>query len=436
MDRTSNGQVHPHDATEPTKASQVMDPLTIQEAPSEALQHTRHAEDERYLQEHPFFESSLASVAVVVAVGGGAWTIALSSADKVVRDANSPLILCAATLDLGIVLSRHTHVPFTTASFFRRFHSDIASADASTLSISPYAFRMRRLKKKGIVAMDDPAVTSKIDGDSHGSIVAQDPRDDVISKKRKQSTGSDDTSTDPISSKKRRRKRPRSKKPHSRSLTPSPITSMSAISTGHISVTPQWLPSSAVARIRQDAEALRAAGAFTQSAIGGREGESQKMALRKRHSECCGLFDDAEAVGKDVGDIRIRDALMGAIADLRETLSATVQPLADVMELQYLFYPGVGNGFYGKHIDQQHHVPGKVHRVISMVLYLNDEHWNSSTDGGALRAYPSPAHPPVDVDPAGGTLVLFDSGKLLHEAKPTQRDRWALVGWFMAAGSA
>ncbi|RHY30512.1 hypothetical protein DYB32_004258 [Aphanomyces invadans] len=160
------------------------------------------------------------------------------------------------------------------------------------------------------------------------------------------------------------------------------------------------------------------------------------MELRKRHSECCGLFDDAEAAGKDVGDVAIRNALMDAISDLRETLSSNVQPLADVMELQYLYYPGGGKGFYGKHIDQQHHVPGKVHRVISMVLYLNDVNWNSAEDGGALRAYPSKKTPPVDVDPVGGTLVLFDSGKLLHEAMPTLRDRWALVGWFMAAGSA
>ena len=32
-----------------------------------------------------------------------------------------------------------------------------------------------------------------------------------------------------------------------------------------------------------------------------------------------------------------------------------------------------------------------------------------------------------------GKLVLFDSRTLLHEALPTNRVRWAIVGWFMEA---
>ncbi|KAH9110141.1 hypothetical protein LEN26_013850 [Aphanomyces euteiches] len=230
----------------------------------------------------------------------------------------------------------------------------------------------------------------------------------------------------------RRAKPPKKKiKRNTTAIHPSPITTMDAIVQGHISVTPAWLKPTDVERIRRDAEALRAAGAFTTSAIGGQSGETQKIKLRKRHSECCGLFDDAVAA-EGVGDEEARNALMDAISDLREVLSRKVTPLAEFMELQYLYYPGDGKGFYGKHIDQQHRVPGKVNRVVSMVLYLNDLEWDYTVDGGNLRAYP-PKSPPEDINPRGGTLVLFDSGKLLHEAMPTQRDRWALVGWFMAA---
>ena len=35
-----------------------------------------------------------------------------------------------------------------------------------------------------------------------------------------------------------------------------------------------------------------------------------------------------------------------------------------------------------------------------------------------------------DVDPCGGTLVLFESDKLPHEVLDTQAERVAVVGWY------
>ncbi|KDO25732.1 hypothetical protein SPRG_09031 [Saprolegnia parasitica CBS 223.65] len=211
-----------------------------------------------------------------------------------------------------------------------------------------------------------------------------------------------------------------------------PITSLDVVAAGGISVTTQWIAPHLVERLRADATALRAAGAFTKSTIGGRVGESQKVKRSKRLSECCGLFDDAAKVPRDVGDVGARDCVMDLISDLHATLNTNVAPLGDEMELQYLYYPGDDEGFYGKHIDQQERIPGKPNRVVSMVLYLNAPDWESSRDGGNLCAYPTGA-PPVHVDPIGGTLVVFHSEKLIHEARPTKRDRWALVGWFMEA---
>jgi SM-20-related protein len=145
---------------------------------------------------------------------------------------------------------------------------------------------------------------------------------------------------------------------------------------------------------------------------------------------CCGLFDDAaSAVG--IGDKHARESLFEAIGKLRNTLSRVLgTPLADVMELQYLRYPGGGKGFYGRHVDQQVRDRGKANRIYSILLYLNDLEWDSVVDGGSLMAYPS-GKEPVEVEPVGGTLVLFDSRKLEHEARPTMRERWALVGWFL-----
>ncbi|KAF0689809.1 Aste57867_18767 [Aphanomyces stellatus] len=301
----------------------------------------------------------------------------------------------------------------------------------------------RKLKKQGLaVPADAPASTTHDETSPPAMTEAVHAKTDSGngSKKRKQAASApstDDTpapASDAPAGKKHRRKRQRTKKrPQGdlAALAPAAIASMHAISKGSVCVTRQWLDPAFVGRVRRDAQALRAAGAFTKSAIGGREGEAQTMELRKRHSECCGLFDDAEAA-KGVGDITARNVLMDLIADLRDELSNKVEPLAEFMELQYLYYPGGGKGFYGKHIDQQHRVRDKPNRVVSMVLYLNHIEWDSAVDGGNLRAYPRKCEP-INVDPCGGTLVLFHSGKLLHEAMPTQRDRWALVGWFMAA---
>lgn len=215
----------------------------------------------------------------------------------------------------------------------------------------------------------------------------------------------------------------------SESSHPQPL--LNSISHGGLSVTPDWLPSGLVARLRADATALFAAGAFTVGALGGRSGQHGVEVLTRRCS-CCGLFDDA-AAARGVGDPRARAQLFEALADLRDALERHLgAPLAEAMELQYLRYPGGGEGFYGKHVDQQVRDPGRKSRVVSLLVYLNSPGWDSARDGGALRAWPQGcAAAAVEVEPAGGTLVLFDSMRLVHEARPTLKERWALVGWFL-----
>ncbi|OQR81291.1 hypothetical protein ACHHYP_16512 [Achlya hypogyna] len=212
------------------------------------------------------------------------------------------------------------------------------------------------------------------------------------------------------------------------------IPAIEAVTLGQIVVTKKWISPRLVERLRADASALRATGAFTKSTIGGRVGESQKMKRSKRLSECCGLFDDAAQAPPTIGDVAARNTIMDMVSDLHAALDTRVAPLGDEMELQYLYYPGDDAGFYGKHIDQQERIPGKPNRVVSMVLYLNEPDWAVARDGGALMAYPD-GRPAEMVEPIGGTLVIFHSEKLIHEALPTKRDRWALVGWFMEKSS-
>jgi hypothetical protein len=81
-------------------------------------------------------------------------------------------------------------------------------------------------------------------------------------------------------------------------------------------------------------------------------------------------------------------------------------------------------------------------RSITAILYLNEADWDSSPsqDGGRLTCYEG-AHPQDIqgstatnvryVNPAGGTLVLFDSRYLLHEVAPSHRGRMALTLWIL-----
>ncbi|MFM9884833.1 MAG: 2OG-Fe(II) oxygenase [Burkholderiales bacterium] len=96
------------------------------------------------------------------------------------------------------------------------------------------------------------------------------------------------------------------------------------------------------------------------------------------------------------------------------------------LELHLAIYPS--GGFYVAHIDRFH---DDDHRIVSMIVYLNDD-W-SAGDGGALRIWSGTdpaASQSIDIAPIGGRLVLFMSDATLHAVMPTRRDRAALTGWF------
>jgi hypothetical protein len=87
--------------------------------------------------------------------------------------------------------------------------------------------------------------------------------------------------------------------------------------------------------------------------------------------------------------------------------------------------------------------PGIYDRELTMVLYLNESSWDSSTtDGencdGNLRCYLEAdkddytgvtAKRIVNIEPIGGRLVIFDSKRVLHAVLPTSQRRIALTSW-------
>lgn len=83
--------------------------------------------------------------------------------------------------------------------------------------------------------------------------------------------------------------------------------------------------------------------------------------------------------------------------------------------------------FYKTHVDA---FKGQANRVLSVVLYLNEE-WGDA-DGGEMVLY-SDTQPHIDLlrlKPEGGTLAVFLSEEFPHEVLPANRDRYSIAGWY------
>lgn len=108
-----------------------------------------------------------------------------------------------------------------------------------------------------------------------------------------------------------------------------------------------------------------------------------------------------------------------AMEDLRQRLNRThFLGLVDY-ECHYAHYPA--GGYYQRHRDT---FQGANQRRISSVFYMNFD-W-TAVDGGQLRLFTD--YTTVDVLPAAGTLVIFES-QMEHEVLPTQAVRHSLAGW-------
>ena len=250
-----------------------------------------------------------------------------------------------------------------------------------------------------------------------------------------------------------------------------PQIDTSPILKGRVSITTNLLSRQQVKSLRDDAKNLYQKGAFVPGGLRRRKtaaahhnqnnGTDDADTTMKtttdattRICDICGIFDDAEAAGPSSD---ARDDLLDLMADLRDLLQIDLGiRLSESMELQYLRYPGGdGNdrkkkksGFYGRHFDSSPEDESTCRRKVSLLLYLNDETWDVTKDGGVLRAYLPQSKTGKkrkrntdgldeqrgsiqDITPTGGTLVLFDSASVEHEVLPTHRERWAVVGWFL-----
>lgn len=216
---------------------------------------------------------------------------------------------------------------------------------------------------------------------------------------------------------------------------------LDALSSEGYVVVPDFLPRSLVNELRRDVADLRAAGAFRVARIG--QDGTNALNTDVRVAETCFLGRDRPELATLASPRDRPGGLYDTLDGLREALqpgNGGTRLDAALTELLYAYYPQ--GGYYRRHRDA---VPNSAStlRVYSLLLYLNEEGWDPVADAGQLRLHfdgggdecvGEPRY--MDVEPHGGTLVLFKSEMVPHEVLDTQSERFAVVGWFNRGVSA
>jgi len=215
-------------------------------------------------------------------------------------------------------------------------------------------------------------------------------------------------------------------------------------------IIPNFLPPDLVSALNEDVSSLRSNQQFNIAKIG--QDSTNKLNTDIRVAETCFIGRQKLQDSPDAARDRLYDALDSVRADLSanpvldeksasgELTKAAAALDSNLSELLYAFYPQ--GGFYRRHRDA---IPGSasVLRCYSLLLYLN-ENWKEE-DAGQLRMHfdnggdfcPDGQDPNyVDVEPRGGTLVLFKSDQIPHEVLDTASERSAVVGWYNRAVTA
>ncbi len=177
-------------------------------------------------------------------------------------------------------------------------------------------------------------------------------------------------------------------------------------------VSPGFLALAMVAELRMECRRSFAAGAFHAAGVGGGQARVHPE-IRGDHV----MWLEPDRAGPALG------AVFARFETLRQRVNRDLfLGLFDV-ELHFAVYPS-GNG-YQRHLDR---FRDDDRRALTVILYLNED-WTDQ-DGGQLRLWPDADQVPLEILPAGGTLVTFLSDRFWHEVLPARRERLSLTGWF------
>jgi SM-20-related protein len=169
-----------------------------------------------------------------------------------------------------------------------------------------------------------------------------------------------------------------------------------------------------VTALRDEGQRRRAAGEFHAATTGRAAGPEQGTSVRG--DSICWIGGSASSPPES--------ALFERLRSLSIVLNESLFLGISEVEAHYACYPpGAG---YLRHVDR---FRDDAARVISLVLYLNDD-WHDE-DGGSLRIYATrdARESSCDVAPRGGTLVAMRSDAIPHEVLPAIVERWSIAGW-------
>jgi SM-20-related protein len=177
-------------------------------------------------------------------------------------------------------------------------------------------------------------------------------------------------------------------------------------------VVPGFLGVAETAALRAECLQAHAAGAFHAAGVG--RGQAQVVSeVRGDHV----LWLDEASAGPALRSV------LGRFEGLRQAVNQSLFLGLFDLETHFAAYPpGAG---YQRHLDR---FRDDDRRILTLILYLNED-WQEA-DGGLLRFWPQPEAAPLDILPAGGTLVTFLSDRFWHEVLPAGRQRLSLTGWF------
>lgn len=180
-------------------------------------------------------------------------------------------------------------------------------------------------------------------------------------------------------------------------------------------VTPDFLPAEFIQALRNEAIALQAAGKLQHASTG--RATHNKLDTQMR-GDMIHWLDHAQPSA-------LQQEFSACMEQLREALNQHFYLGLFELENHFALYPP--GAVYNKHLDQ---FRGNQARQVSCILYLN-ESWQPQ-NGGQLRLYLDGEQPQpyIDVQPEGGTLVVFLSGQFWHEVLPATKPRISLTGWF------
>lgn len=181
-----------------------------------------------------------------------------------------------------------------------------------------------------------------------------------------------------------------------------------------LAVVPEFMPAKAIMPLAAEARLRDAAGEFRAAGVG--RGVARVARSDIRGDRTLWLDERMPAIAERV--------LWQTVRSLRVVLNRTLFMGLSEFECHYALYPP--GAFYLRHRDQFRDSAASGARVLSCVLYLNDD-WKIS-EGGALRIYCD--GDVREVMPTGGTLVCFLSERFEHEVLPATRERLSITGWF------